>query len=59
MIWSRLVVEARFQPVDFDQQDACGVERKAEMEGRLDRRQDPLVHHFERGGDDARADDAR
>ena len=57
MIWSRCCVEARFQAVDFDQQDRLGVERKAEVKRRLDGDQDALVHHLQRRRDDARADD--
>ena len=57
MIRSRCCVEPGFQAVDFDQQHRLGVERKAEVKGRLDGRQDALVHHFQRGGNDARGDD--
>ena len=57
MIRSRCCVEPRFQPVDFDQQDRLGVERKAEVKRRFDRHQNPLIHHFQRRRNDARADD--
>ena len=52
-----LRVEARFQAVDFDQQDRLGIERKAEVKRRFDGDQNALVHHLQRGRDDARADD--
>ena len=52
-----LGIEADFEAVDFDEQHRLGIERKAELERLLDGDQDALVHHFERGRDDARADD--
>ncbi len=54
----RLFVDGDLQAVDFDQQHGSRVERKAEVEGRFDCPHDPLVHHFERGGNNSRADDA-
>ena len=38
---------------------AAAFGRKAEMECLFDRRQDPLVHQFHGGRDDARGDDLR
>ena len=53
-----LGVEADFEAVDFDDQHRLGVEREAEVKRRFDGDDDALVHHFERGRDDAGADDA-
>ena len=52
-----LAVEPGFQAVDFDQQDRLGVERKAEVKRRFDGDQNALIHHLQRRGDDAGADD--
>ena len=57
LIWSRCRSSPASESIDFDQQNCRGVERKAEMRGRLDRHQDPLVHHFQRGRNDAGGDD--
>ena len=45
-----LLIEPRFEPIDLDHQDRAGVERKAEVERRLDRFQDALVQHFQGAG---------
>ena len=52
-----LLIDGDFEAVDFDEQHRPGVQREAEVERRFDRLDDPLVHHLQRGRDDARADD--
>src|SRR5690349_3136204 len=52
-----LGIEADFQAIDFDEQYRFGIEREAEVEGFFDGDENPLVHHFESGRDDARTDD--
>ena len=52
-----LRVEPGRQAVDLDDQHRAGVEREAEVERRLDRLEDQLVHHLQRRRDDAGADD--
>ena len=52
-----LLIEPRFEAIDFDQQNRLGVERKAELKRRLDRDQNSLIHHFQRRRHDSRADD--
>ena len=53
-----LGIEADFETIDFDEEDCFRIERKAEVERFFDGDKDALIHHFERGGNDARADDA-
>ena len=51
-----LLIEPGLEPVDLDQQNRLGIQRKAEMECLLDGHQDALVHHFQSGRHDASAD---
>ena len=56
MIRSRCASRPASSPSTSISRIACGVERKAEMEGLFDRDQNPLIHHFQGRRNDAGAD---